>query len=130
VVKKNLPADVIINDYKSGINTPALALQYGVNRDTISRVLAQAGIPRRGRVTRFQELPLDDIIRDYQAGDTLITIANRHRVCDKTIGRMLRRAGVDLRSPGRPRPDSKNTPTPEIEQLRRAIGWQPDWGDE
>lgn len=130
MAKKNLPIDVIVNDYRNGINTPALALRYGVDRDTISRTLARAGIARRGPVIRYQELPIDDIVRDYRAGDTLITIANRHGVCDKTIGRMLRRAGVRLRSRGRPRPSPKNMPTREIDQLREAIGWQPRWVDD
>ena len=130
MTKKNLPVDVIVNDYKNGINTPALALRYGVDRDTISRILARAGVARRGPVTRYKELPVDNIIRDYRAGDTLIVLANRHGGCDKTIGRILKRAGVRLRSPGRPRPGSKNMPTEELEQLREAIGWQPRWGDE
>jgi lambda repressor-like predicted transcriptional regulator len=124
VANKNLPVDVIVNDYKSGINTPALALRYGVDRDTISRVLARAGVARRGRVIRYKELPLDDIIRDYRAGDTLMTLANRHGVCDKTIGRMLRRAGVPLRDNGR---QARHNSTHEIDRLREAIGWQPTW---
>jgi hypothetical protein len=125
MAKANLPVDVIVNDYKNGINTPALALRYGVDRDTVSRTLARAGVARRGPVTRYKELPIDDIIQDYWAGDTLIILANRHGVCDKTIGRMLRRAGVHLRAPGRRGPDQN-----KIDQLRKAVGWQPDWADD
>lgn len=131
VKKKVLPVDVIINDYKSGINTPALAARYGVDRDTISRVLAKAGVPRRGMVARYKDLPMDDIVRDYQAGDTLLTLGQRHGVCDKTIGRLLRRLGVTLRPPCHIHPAAEDVlPTSDIDQLRRAIGWQPDWGDD
>jgi hypothetical protein len=130
MAKANLPVDVIVNDYKNGINTPALALRYGVDRDTISRVLARAGVARRGPVTRYKELPLDDITRDYRAGDTLMILADRHGVCDKTIGRMLKRAGVQLRDKGKPRPRSSSVPNRQVDQLRQAIGWQPDWADD
>lgn len=130
MVKKNLPADVIISDYQNGINTPALAERYGVDRDTISRVLARNGVARRGRVVRYKDLPIDDIVRDYKAGDTLRVLGNRHGVCDQTIGRTLRRFGVTLRPPCHVHPAVPETlPTSDIDQLRQAIGWQPDWTD-
>lgn len=133
MVKKNLPADVIVNDYKNGVKISTLAARYGVSRETISRRLVWAKVPRRGVVIRYKDLPADDIVRDYQAGDTLLTLGQRHDVCDKTIGRLLRRLGVTLRPPCHVHSDAVQDvplPTSDIDQLRQAVGWQPSWTDD
>lgn len=46
--ENRLSVDTVVSDFESGISMVALAEKYSVDRDTLSRVLKEAGARRRG----------------------------------------------------------------------------------
>ena len=94
-------------------------------------------------------LSIPQIVAEYKAGDGMPTIAARHGVSRGTIRNLLIAANVPLRIPGyrgtaaptqiasgyayrRVAPAVDEEPVvllkpEEIDQLRRSVGWQPDW---
>lgn len=106
-------------------------------------------------MTVYNTLPVLDIVREYQTGSSLQAVANAYNTSYGTVRRILAAAGVPIRQVGRNvnvlnAPTHKITPDfaikktwaemtealpkgtlhpLEVDRLRRAVGWKPEWAE-
>ena len=88
----NNEEEEIIEKYKAGKSTYALAKEYNCHRSTVSRLLKRNGI----EVTKTK-LNIDDAIRLHEAGHTSTEIAQKYQMNQSAVTRRLRQAGVKMR---------------------------------
>ena len=95
-----MPPDKIaqlVADYQAGTGTKALALNYRIGRDTVTRHIKRAGIPyRQLGLTEEQKVEAE---RLYLEGWSLRRLAERYGRDYETIRRNLKKRGVQLRNP-------------------------------
>ncbi|MDH6242706.1 helix-turn-helix domain-containing protein [Mycobacterium sp. OTB74] len=85
----------IVALYRSGEPSTAIGATYGLNKNSVIKVLREAGIPiRRQSLTSEQ---IDDAIRLYRTGQSLATIGRQLGVDHGTVWRALRKRRVKLR---------------------------------
>jgi hypothetical protein len=103
-------------------------------------------------LTVYKSLPVADMARLYRSGDTIRALAAKYNVSYGTVRRVLAAAGIPLRRGGKikdpvnaitrliePTYTAATTsiwigelptgplPPTEVDRLRRAVGWRPDW---
>ena len=75
--------------YLEGVNTYTIAKSFGCHRNTVSRILKDAGI----NVT-IEKINLDEAIRLYESGWTTKQIAEKYDMSNNAVSRRLKAAGV------------------------------------
>lgn len=75
--------------YLEGVNTYTIAKSFGCHRNTVSRILKDAGV----NVT-IEKINLDEAIRLYESGWTTKQIAEKYDMSNNAVSRRLRAAGV------------------------------------
>jgi DNA-binding CsgD family transcriptional regulator len=87
----------LVAGYQAGATVYQLADQFHIHRDTVTKHLKRAQIPRRNRpLTRDQVKRAMDL---YAAGQSLARIAPKLGCQPSTVWSSLRKAGVQLRDP-------------------------------
>ncbi len=84
--------------YVGGQSMAALARTYGVRRETISKVIRDAGVKVRVQRVISQE-QIKEAGELYRQGWSLARLAERYRFDGQTIHAHLKRAGVVMRGP-------------------------------
>lgn len=87
----------LIAKYQAGALQRELAEEYGINRRTVSEIVARHGCLSRGKLTSAQ---IDEAVTAYLDGQSLATIAKRLEVSDHTVRSRLLERGVVMRKPG------------------------------
>lgn len=85
----------LIIGYQAGRTVYELAEQFQIKRDTVSRHLERAGVPRRRQPLMPAEV--DQALRWYQDGLSAPSIATKLACDPDTVRRVLRKEGVPLR---------------------------------
>ena len=88
-------ADSLVKAYLAGESVYDLSDQYGVHRNTVSRILERHGVDRRYRILREERLR--NAIRRYRQGASLKTIGRELGVSLDTVRKALIRSGEELR---------------------------------
>lgn len=83
----------VVRLYLEGVNTYTIAQSFGCHRNTVSKILKEAGV----NVT-IEKLNLDEAIRLYESGWTTKKIADKYDMSNNAVSRRLRAAGVKMRS--------------------------------
>lgn len=87
-------ADIVLA-YQAGATGSELASKYGINRRTVSAVVARGGASLRYRLIGSEELA--QAIQQYESGRSLAEIARELGVSRGTVCTALRAAGVVIR---------------------------------
>lgn len=91
----------IINLYFSGKPSTSIAVLHGLNKNSVIKVLREAGVEIRRRSLTIEQI--DDAAQLYEAGQSLAKIGTRLGVDHGTVWRALKRRGVPMRDThGRP----------------------------
>lgn len=83
----------VVRLYLEGVNTYTIAKSFGCHRNTVSKILKDAG----ANVT-IEKLNLDEAIRLYESGWTTKQIAEKYDMSDNAVSRRLKAAGVKMRT--------------------------------
>lgn len=103
----DLPDDIIIQSYLSGMSILGLSKQYKCSETTIRNRLDKNGITlrtvkelkRKGFDSpRYLTLPIDSICDEYLSGLTPKQISNKYNCTEPTIIARLKESGIKLRS--------------------------------
>jgi transposase-like protein len=86
----------IVDAYQGGSTVVQLAVQFGIDRETVRRILNQAGLLRRPRGLIAEQV--DQAIALYVGGMSLARIGVRFGVDAKNVRRRLLERGVAMRS--------------------------------
>jgi DNA-binding transcriptional regulator WhiA len=97
--RKQFDEQYVIDKYKSGISSVALAQEVGVSSTAILGLLKRNNIPLRKSGTKLTAIPdnIDDIIRRYQAGESATEIANTIGYSHDLVEKWLKLRGIVLR---------------------------------
>ena len=93
-----LQRQAVIAGYESGRSMASLAAEYGVKRESISKLLRRSGVVIRERRQMNQE-QIDESVRLYESGLSLEQIGARLGWDHNTIYRQLKKRGVHMRGP-------------------------------
>jgi len=93
----NAEAASIVEEYKSGLSTNALAVKYGCHRNTISRCLKKHGVEVKTEKLDT-EADVAEIINMYNEGFNAVEIAERFGVAKTTVLCRLHANGVEMRT--------------------------------
>lgn len=95
--------DEIVRKYESGISSNQLAIEHGLAKGTILKLLRDGGAAiRRQGLNEDQVVEAADL---YRAGRSLLWIGTHLGVSNTTVGKALIKHGIRLRDPhGRERP--------------------------
>lgn len=88
----------VVEAYEAGATMASLAKQYGVKRETISKLLRREGVSIRERRV-ISEAENDQAVRLYAQGLSSARIADQLHYDQATIYRALKKRGVVMRSP-------------------------------
>jgi transposase-like protein len=88
----------VVAGYQSGQTMTSLAAEYGVKRESISKLLRREGVEIRLRRQMSQE-QIDEAVRLYRSGLSLQQIGTRLGWDHNTIYRHLKKRGVTMRGP-------------------------------
>jgi hypothetical protein len=96
-VRKLLASEVtqIVDAYQGGSTVVQLAVQFGIDRETVRRILNQAGRLRRPRGLTAEQV--DQAVGLYGGGMSLARIGVRFGVDAKNVRRRLLERGVVMR---------------------------------
>jgi DNA-directed RNA polymerase specialized sigma24 family protein len=95
----------IVAEYKAGATVYQLGQRFGINRQTVSKILKRYGIKMRmGGLTPDQ---VDEAVQLYEGGWSLARIGKRMGVNDNTVRSRLLERGVRMR----PRRGGKHSKT-------------------
>ena len=85
--------------YASGTSVDELAQRFGVHRQTVLRIITQAGleVPRRGLAPEH----VREAARLYESGLTLVEVGRKFDIGPDAVRRALSDAGVTIRRRGR-----------------------------
>lgn len=83
----------VVRLYLEGVNTYTIAKSFGCHRNTVSKILKDAGV----NVT-IEKLNLNEAIRLYESGWTTKQIAEKYDMSDNAVSRRLKAAGVKMRT--------------------------------
>jgi len=85
----------IVNRYRSGESSSAIGAAYGLNKNSVIKVLRDAGVPIRRQSLTVEQI--DDAVRLYEAGKSLAKIGTKLGVDHGTVWRALQKRGVPMR---------------------------------
>lgn len=88
----------MVEGYRRGIPTTTLCTEYHVSKDTVLRILAQAGVQMRRQPMTPEQV--DEAGRLYVGGLSLSQVSERIGAHQDTIRLALLRAGMTLRPSG------------------------------
>ena len=88
----------VVQDYLAGASLAALARSYGVHRETISKILQEAGVATRVQRTISWEQITEAAVL-YRQGWSLARLAEHYGFDGQTIRTHLVRSGVVMRGP-------------------------------
>ena len=74
-------------DYRAGATVYQLAAQYGVHRQTVSRILKRSGVTMRRRTLSAEEVA--QLLHAHQQGDSIQSIAQRFGIQPSTVRKRL-----------------------------------------
>jgi transposase-like protein len=96
-VRKLLASEMaqIIDAYQGGSTVVQLAVQFGIDRETVRRILNQSGLPRHPRGLTAEKV--DQAVTLYAGGMSLARIGARFGVDAKNVRRWLIETGVAMR---------------------------------
>lgn len=96
-VRKLLASEVaqIVDAYQGGSTVVQLAVRFGIDRETVRRILNQAGFPRRPRGLTAEQV--DQAVTLYAGGMSLARVGVRFGVDAKNVRRRLLERGVAMR---------------------------------
>lgn len=95
---KKLPASVVsrlVAAYAGGMAIHEIAMEFKINRVTVSKHLERAGVSKRPR--SMSEEQIDTAVWDYATGQSLEKIGNRLGFDSTTVLKELRLRGVRMR---------------------------------
>ena len=81
-------AAALVADYEAGATVYQLAEQYGVHRQTVSRILKRSGVTLRHRTLTADQIA--EVRSAHEAGEPIYTIATRLGVQPNTIRKLLK----------------------------------------
>ena len=92
----------IIDKYSEGSPVKNLSKEYGVNLQTIYRILKKCKIKPTGagRPKKFSEKQQEEIIEDYKKNISSVEIAKKCGVSATTILNVIKSKGIDVRKSG------------------------------
>jgi len=92
----------VLDKYNGGNDVKSLAEEYGVNLQTIYRILKKCEIKPTGagRPKRFDEKKENEIVAKYESGISSVKIAKEYDVSATTILNIIKSKGVDVRKSG------------------------------
>ncbi|TNC23811.1 helix-turn-helix domain-containing protein [Amycolatopsis alkalitolerans] len=94
---------LLVEGYDAGSSVYELGEQFGISRQTVSRILKQRGVTMRRQGLSPEQV--DEAVRLYAEGWSLARIGKRMAVDHGTVWHRLRERGVRMRDPqGRERP--------------------------
>lgn len=85
----------LITAYLSGMSLRQVGESFGVNRTTVSRILNQVGIARRGK--KLGEKEVSRAIKLYESGLSLAAVGRALGVKENSIRHQFKKAGVKIR---------------------------------
>lgn len=88
----------MIDAYETGATMAALARQYDVRREAISKLLRREGIPIR-QPKRMTPIQVDEAVQLYATGMSASRIADRLGFDQATIHNNLKKQGIQMRGP-------------------------------
>ena len=89
-----LPRDqvlVLVDAYRAGATVYQLATQFGIHRQTVSRILKRSGVTMRRRTLSAEEVA--QLLQAHQQGDTIQNIAARYGIQPSTVRKRLEESG-------------------------------------
>jgi transposase-like protein len=99
-------ADNIVKAYQDGTSSTVLTTRYGCTRNTIIRVLKNAGVKIRGPMGQrkhiFSPEEMAEWAREYEKGSSVKAIAQRHGTYRKLVSSVLKSSGITIRGHRRP----------------------------
>lgn len=88
----------VVQAYKAGTSTAEVAGTYGIARQTVYKLLAEAGIEiRKDWRKALTPAGEDEVVQEYLAGRLVKDIAADRGLIPHTIRNIVRRRGVELR---------------------------------
>lgn len=96
-VRKLLASEVtqIIDAYQSGATVGHLAARFGINRNTVTKILKVAGVPLRSPALNDEQI--DEAETLYLNGMSLARVGERFGVVAHTVRRRLLERGIAIR---------------------------------
>lgn len=93
------PTDVndLIEAYQAGATISQLALDFGVQRTTVTAHLDHHGVPRHREHMAWDDRTLDEAAELYAAGRSLADVGEQFGIDAQTVANRFRRAGVAVR---------------------------------
>lgn len=88
----------LVTQYRRGATEKALAVEFGLHRQTVSAHLRRAGVLKRSSLKMTPEL-VERAATLYRAGWSTVQIGKQFGLGASTVGKALKRAGVRMRPP-------------------------------
>jgi len=85
----------LIEGYEAGVTVYQLGAQFGIARQTVSKILKRQGVTMRMRGLTPEQI--DEAVRLYEDGWSLARIGDHYRVDSTTVWHRLRERGVRMR---------------------------------
>lgn len=85
----------IVEGYKEGMTLRELAIRHKLGRDTVSKLLKEAGVRLRKSGLTLEEI--EEAKRLYSQGSSLAVVARRFEVDPKTVWSRLTEQGIKMR---------------------------------
>jgi len=97
VQRRMRPSEIedLVAGYQDGRTVYELADQFRIHRDTVSKLLAREGVPRRYRI--LDTAAIQHAADLYRSGQSLATIGQRLQVNPTTVRAAVLKAGVRMR---------------------------------
>lgn len=98
-VRKLLGGEVtqLIDAYQGGSTVSQLATRFGMNRNTVTKIIKVADVPLRSPGLSTEQIA--EAVTQYQAGMSLARIGDHFGVDAHTVRRRLLERGVEMRAP-------------------------------
>lgn len=88
---------LLIDQHQAGCSARQLAVEFGINRETVLEHLKRAGVARRPHVRKMTDEQVAQAARIYRDGLSLRNTAERFGVSERTLRTELGRAGEPIR---------------------------------
>lgn len=95
--------DRLVEAYLTGASVQVLAVEFKIDRHTVSAHLERHGIARRVQEQKLTDRQLPEVIDLYASGWSLVRVGDHFGVNAETVRRALLSAGAVLRPKGRRR---------------------------
>lgn len=101
----------IIKLHQAGVTLQAIGNRYGLTRERVRQILAQAGVKRSCHATWLMNQPVNQIVTDFKNGLNGKQISLKMGLSVEAVLRILHEAGFKT-------PSSIGNPIPEAELIR------------